>query len=682
LTLTNVSLRLAVAIVTLYSAFAAFMFTTIVDESTIPGGAKVEVSGDTVATGGQGLPALIEQAARDAESVVAKKVPDLHDPAARYLYVEVGAAERSEADWLVDGYPWFSAGVSTVVRPGADLDGVDPRGTYFVFGPERGVEVVSAAFTDLGYHVVASPAVGTASDVTKFFLGGSFLSPTLVVLLLVALLVGTGVLSMTKAYAVQRLHGGTKRIAAGRDLRALAGTAVVSLTVVVGGSIVGLWFYNDLHQIGSFLRATFAGFLGGALVVLAIYVAVLRLVWDVRLIEGIKGRIGFRVAMPSIYLIRVPGLVLAVSLAASTMAAWGAVGEAAQAREDLAVAGDAAKIRFEGSVSPAEMDRLASESGAWLKREDTAGRVIFAHPVSTVGADDTHPDLLLVNDTYLEEQPVFDNDGERVTAAPPNTILLLEPVGSSLTSEDVVRYLEGSAADPEAPISFESRMIAEGQRHFVYATSSEMLPKTVRDVVVAVVNPDTGYVRDDDYMAYASQGSILVTDASEAAEHTPPELLGSWISAYLPVVQMAAVEHADRTRDFRVEFGSMIVALGVLLATAVGVAQIYVRGTAQQILVRYLHGWKFSGTHARLLVAEAVLAGLVLVVALVQFVSVMNRQGRAGVNEPVLRASEIAVAMWQPWMLLLVAALSIGLLLWRVRARTQEMIHTRSEEIV
>lgn len=678
--MTNVSLRLAVAIVTLYSVFAAFMFTTILDESTIPGGATVEVSGDNVATGGQGLPAVIEQTARDAESVVVKEVPDLHDPAARDLYVEVGAADRPEADWLVDGYPWFSAGVSRVVRPGADLDGVDPRGTYFVFGPERGVDVVSAAFTDLGYQVVASPAVGTASNVTKFFLGGSFLSPTLVVLLLVALLVGTGVLSMTKAYAVQRLHGGTKRIAATRDLRALATTSVVSLTVVVGGSVVGLWLYNGLHQIQAFLQSVIAGFLGGVLVVFAIYVAVLRLVWDVRLIEGIKGRLGFRVAIPSVYLIRVPGLVLAVSLAASTMAAWGAVSEAAQAREDLSVAGDAAKIRFEGDVSPAEMDRLAYESGAWLKREDTAGRVIFAHPVSMAGADDVNPDLLLVNDTYLEEQPVFDKDGERVTAAPPNTILLLEPIGSSLTAEDVMRYLERSAADPEAPISFETRMIAEGQGHFVYAMSSEMLPKTVRDVVVAVVNPDTGYVRDDDYMAYASQGSVLVTDASEAAERTPPELLGAWISAYIPVAQMAAAEHADRMRQFRVELGSMIVALGVLLATAVGVAQIYVRGSAQQLLVRYLHGWKFGETHARLLVAEAVLAGLVLVVALVQLVSVINRQGAVDMNEPVLSASEISVAVWQPWMLLLVAALNIGLLLWRVRTRTQEMIHTRSEE--
>jgi hypothetical protein len=676
------SVRLAVVIAALFSVFGAFMFTAIVDESTVPGAARVAVSGEMTTTGGDGLPLLVERAAQEIGAVVVREVPDLYDPTTRHLYVVMGDESRPEGQWLTDGYPGFTDGVTTVVHAGAELEAIDPRGNYFVFGPERAARGLADVFTGLGYQAEVSERVGSLAETVHFFAAGPFNSATLVVLLLVALLTGSGVLAGTKAYAVQRLHGASKRMVMMRDLRWMALMAGITAAFVCVGSLAGLWFYNGLHQIGAFLQLAGALFLVALALEFVVYAAFLHLVWGMRLLDGIKGRLGFRVAVPVAYLVRIPGLLLSVVLAASTFAAAGGMAHAAQAREALETAGNAAKIRFEDNVSPEEMDRLAFESGAWLKQEDAAGRTILAHPVSTMtetpGAE---PDLLLVNNAYLERQPVLGADGARVDGASAKKVLLLVPESASLTAESTERYIRGSAGTEGLADVFEVRTIPSGQSHFLYTSGAEVTrPAEIADVVLVVVGPGSGLIRDDDYMAYASQGSVLVTDPKEAIAHTPPGLMGAWISAYIPVVQAAAAAHAEQARYFRIQMGSLIVALGVLLATAVGLAQIHVRGSSQQILVRYLHGWRFARTHGRLLAAELILVGVVMVWAIIEAVTVIRSQADAAIDGPFLSGNDVAIATGLPWALALIAVLNLGLLCLAVQARTRSMIRTRSEE--
>ena len=680
--LKSMSVRLAVVIAALFSVFGAFMFTSIVDESTLPGAARVAVSGDTTTTGGDGLPLLVERTAKEISAVVVREVPDLYDPTTRHLYVVIGDEGRTEGRWLTDGYPAFTDGATTVVHAGSELEAIDPRGNYFVFGPERAARDLADVFTGLGYQAELTESVGSLAETIHFFAAGPFSSATLVVLLLVALLTGSGVLAGTKAYAVQRLHGASKRMVMMRDLRWMALMAGMTAAVVCVGSLAGLWFYNGLHQIGAFLQLAGVLFLVALVLEFVVYAAFLHLAWGMRLLDGIKGLLGFRVAVPVAYLVRIPGLLLSVVLAASTFAAAGGVAHAAQAREALETAGNAAKIRFEGNVSPEEMNRLASESGAWLKKEDAAGRTILAHPVSTVSeAPGAEPDLLFVNNTYLERQPVLDADGTRAAGASAKKVLLLVPESASLTAESAEKYIRGSVGAEGLTDSFEVRTIQSGQSHFLYTSGSEVSRlAAATDVVLAVVGPGSGLIRDDDYMAYASQGSVLVTDPAEAVAHTPPELMGAWISAYIPVVEAAATAHAEQVRYFRLQMGSLIVALGVLLATAVGLAQIHVRGNSQQILVRYLHGWRFARTHGRLLAAELILAGTVMVWAIIEAVTVILSQDGPAIDEPFLSGNDVAIATGMPWALALIAVLNLGLLCLAVQARTRSMIRTRSEE--
>ncbi|MGL3807381.1 hypothetical protein ACSYDW_14925 [Paeniglutamicibacter sp. R2-26] len=677
----NTGLSLAIAVAAIYAALAGFTFTKMADESTLPGATPVLVTGQTVTTGGQGLPRLVQGLAETTDAAVIREVRDLHSSNVRHLYVAAGHPSQPEARWLADGYPSFGATMKTVVHPVTDLDSIDPRGRYYVLGSPSAAAVVSAAFAELGY----ATELDTVSDVQaiSWFVGGPFASPTQVVMLLIALLVGLSVFAGVKSYAIQRLHGVQKHTAVLRDFRQASPAGLLSILAVVGCGLTGLWFYNGLNQLGGLVTVSTVVFLVCLSLALGVHATAVRLVWGSRLVDGIKGRLGFRVAVPVAYLIRVPGLVLAVSLLAATFAAAGSATEAGQAREDLAAAGEAASIRFESNVPPDEMDRLAFDSGAWLKKEDEAGRTILALPMSLdPNATDAPPDVLLVNKTYLASNVVVDHAGNRVLAPAPGKLKILLPEGSSRTTDDVLTFLgDTSTGEPLTIEALDVDPIQAGQSHFLYEPrpDAHQRPAWVSNIVLVVVDPKTGLIRDDDYMAYASQGRVLMTDSHEAVRNTPTRFLGPWISAYIPVAQSAADEYATQMTELRVKATSMVVALCVLLATAVGLAQIHVRGNAQSILVRHLHGWTFLSTHRWLFAAESILLAVVACWATARVTSILALY-RSGAGPGIARGTDLAIYTWQPWAVLLVAFLNFGLLFGLVHVRTRLMIRTQSEE--
>ncbi|WP_309081542.1 hypothetical protein [Zhihengliuella sp.] len=676
----NTGFRLAMVVAGLYAAFAGFMFTSMADESTIPGAARVEVSGESATTGGVGLTQLIQNLSDDSEATIVKRRRDLHDARTRHFYVVLDDAARAEARWLTDRYPSFTSGIETLVHPAADLEGLDPRGTYYVLGGRESIAAVESTFQSLGYTTTSDNGDASIGQAIAWFVGGPAGSATLVAVLLIALLAGVSVISSVKSYAIQRLHGFRKRTAICRDLRRLAPFSLLAVICVGTISWGCLWWYNGLNQFGMFIRVSGAIFVAAALLAIVVHVATVVIVWDTRLLEGIKGRLGFRVAVPGAYFIRLPGLFLAVSLVTGAFAAAGAALEAGQARADLAAAGNAATMTFEASVPPEEMDRLAYESGAWLKEEDLAGRTIAAIPLSLDGEGaQAEGDVLLVNNKYLELNPVLDVDGVPVAGAGSEAAKVLVPAGSSTSVENIENALPESLGRGDTRLSLEIQTIRPGQSHFLYEPrpDARQRPVSLSDVAVVVAGPESGLIRDDDYMAYASQGRVLVTDAAEAVRNTPPELMGQWISAYIPVAQSAADEYAAKVATLRVEAATAIVALGVLLATAIGLAQMHVRGNAQTILVRHLHGWTFIRTHRWLLAAELALLGIVTCWALVRASTLAIREHSAA---DVLRGADLAVAVWQPWAVLIVAILNVGLLTACVFFRTRSMVRTHSEE--
>lgn len=676
----NKGLHLAVVIAALYAMFAGFASSILLEETTLPDSRQILVSGQTVSTGGAGLPVLAQKLADDSSSVIVKQIRDLHDTKIRNLYIATGNENLPQSHWITEGYPRFSQGIQTNIYPVEDLQGKDPRGRYFIFGSDGAEDKVMEEFERVGFSVEEIPV--SSSLGLGILLQGTLSSPTLVTMLLIVVLSGTSAIAQIKRYSVERLHGASKNDVLIHELKDLFKRAFPQVAVL--GCVGTFWLhsYNGLNQfvpLAQRVSIIFAIALGLAI---AIHATVATLLWDTSILHGLKGRLGFRVAVPVAYLIRVPGILIAVSLVASAFGALQTTQEAAVAKAELNAAGDASAIVFEGRTSPEEMDRLAFESGAWLKNEAKAGRAVLSAPyqLGEKRVDGSIP-VLLINNAYLARNEVLAESGERVQQIPESDIRVLVPENSQALRIATLDFIGEFSIDSiaEEKISFES--IEQGQKHFRYDPNVAAIGGSlaVADSILIIVGSDSGLIRDDDYMALASDGRVLMTDPVIAAQRTPPELMGNWIAAYVPIAQIAANNYADQKSDLNVKIGSSLVALIVLLSTAVGLAQIHVRGNSQTILVRYLHGWSFYSIHRWLIRAELLLLLLVTLWAFGRS-TILAIGASSEFTSGVAYESVIVANHWQPWAIAFIAMSNLSILLGLVHVQSKHMFRTHSEE--
>lgn len=676
----NTGLRLAVAVAVLYSLFVSFMVTKSIDESTLAGASRILVSGTQTLSGSQGLDELVQGSAQRSGSTIVREVRDLHDASVRHFYLASGNNDHKESRWLDTGFPQFSQGISTEMHAAAELSGIDARGEYFIIGSSAALGMVVHDFSELGYAVETGKTGVSISAVVAEIFFGALGAATLIVLLLVALLTGFSVLSRTKSYAILRLHGGTTSTGLKRDLRQELPAIAVILALSFAAALVGLLLYNGWNQLGRYLGSALSLGMLMLFVVICIYIAALHSAFDAKILEAIKGKFGFKVAVPATYIVRIPSIILAITLIASAFAASTAASQAQRNQESLAGVGNVAKIFFEGRFVSQQTEQLAVKSGMWLKEQDRLGHTIMVSTLAEYSSNTALADeVLLVNQGYLQRNRILDSRGQQLTDIPDDELLIMVPEHSTHAAAEVESALLENYPGTQAPTM--STLVLRGeQTHFLYGTGADHpnRPRNLEDVIVVGVGAESGFVADDGYMSLASRGQLLMADAEQALNDTPKEFLGTWISAYYPIAQLATEESVTLNESLRFQTVCAVVALLVLLATAVGMAQIHVQGNAQLILVRYLHGWSFWSTHRRLFKAEAVVIGLAL--AWVTISGVWTTLRMNSFVEVSHVANDLTVAQWQPVVVLGVALLNLLLLLGVVHMKTQRLIRTHSEE--
>jgi len=669
----NSGLRLAVIVVALYATLAGFIFTTVTDESSYPGAHLLRATGPAVSTNGQPLSEIVDQLAHVADAVIVREVRDLHNPKIRHAYLSSSDSSQDESKWLTDGYPAFSRSVTTVIHPSHELSATDLRGKYYVFGSGRSANAVQSGLEELGLQVETTDTGRILAQTVSWFFSGSVGATTIIVLLLLAMLVGVSVTSNVKFYSILKLNGMSKPqsiLVAYRSMAAF--TALIFVLCIVAGS-VGLFFYNQLTHYTVAVRNFGIISMAGLMFVVLCHAITVSLVWVTDVLAGIKGRLGFRVAVPAAYLIRVPGLLLAISLVISSFVTAQQVLASQQTFKDLSQAGNAATLLFEGNNSSEAIGGFSTSSGEWLKEQDDRGKLIVAIPTALGETSSELPNALIVNNTYLHENKILNRHGEIIADAPAGGAKILIPDGQHVARDEFVY-----ASLPANP-SFEA--IISGQKHLLYEPrpSGDRRPAALTDLPVVVYGPGADLFSDDDFMAYASQGRILAKDYTAASENTPKHLLGSWIAAYIPVAQAAADDYATNVMELRLKVANSLIALLVLVCTAAGLAQIHVRGNAKTILVRYLHGWSFFASHRWLVISELALIGVALVWAVAS--SVYSYVHVMAIDSSISAKSElVSLLIWQSVTLGTISIFSFTVLFGSVAARTRSMIRKQSEE--
>ncbi|MDX3853908.1 hypothetical protein [Streptomyces sp. AK02-01A] len=624
------------AAVLAFSAMLAFLLVRGLDEDWVLGhSAVVWVSESRNSASGEQVARAIESFAAEHGVTVARELPDLRDPdRRRHLYLVAGDPGSDTASWLTKGYPTFGRDYHTDVHPFGEIGQRDPRGFYYVFGPSRADDALLATFAGLGLHGQVSHPLSVL-ELTSVYSDSALLWAFLVVALAAVTLTGASVLLGAKAYGVLRLQGASFAQILRRDLRQLGLFWVIAAGVVTAAALIFLGLYNGLAWLG--LYAVVAAGMAGLLIllVLAAHAAVLALALKVDVPRALKGELPARSAAFCAYLVRAPALLLTLGIITTVVLAGQDVLARQNSRDAYAQAGDATAILLNGSLGR-ESAEMEVRVGQWLRKADAEGQIIVAgrRKLQNLKPSSDLPqrEMLIVNDTFLGEQPILDPEGRRYTRAPregkapgAGPVRLIVPDSLARHASAIAAEIPGllSPRDPKRihPGEVKTLWSKSAQRVFGYNSGSESAGSgsnpgedrsLVRDPVLVVVPNGSTYLADNTYTAFATQGGVVFPDPDDVLGGIAANKLQTYVRALRPVGQNAALELRSSVNDFRMRLFNLAVAVAVLLISGVGVCIVYSRKNAQAIFVKHISGWRFAATHRSVLAGEALLAALLV----------------------------------------------------------------------
>ncbi len=621
-------IRFVHAAILAFSVVLAFLFVRGLDDSGILGNsALIDVIDSTDSASGTQVVKAVESFSAARGAGVAREVSDLKNPdGIRHLYVTPGSPGSLTADWLDrKSYPAFSGNYETRVHPISEIGQQDPRGLYYVFGSQAATDALIARFQALGLTVDVTHPLSYAELTAKYT--DDPLYRALGVLALAALtMTGASVLLSAKAYGVLRLQGLSFTGILLRDLRQLAVFWPAALGTVAVATLAFLGYYNGLAWLGLF--ASVAAVIAGLLValVLATHAAVLGLTFKVDVLRALKGELPSRAASLSVYLVRIPALLLALGIATNVTLAGRDVLTRQENRDVYATVGDAVTIRLNGAFAM-HMDQLNAHVGPWLRQADKLGKVVVAGrrdlQISAPGARLPTGEILVVNDTYLRKQPVLDPTGRRYTAAPPSgrapgSVRVIVPESlaahAPAVTEAAARILD---PDLSRDLPLETLTSRTGQRLFGYNTGAYVYNAAhspdedrslVRDPVLVVVPNGSRFLTDDAYTTFATQAGVVFLDPDDALKGIKSEKLQNYVNSVSPVGQKTALDLRDAANKLRLQIFNLVISVIVLLIAGVGVCIIYSRKNAQSIFAQQISGWRYTATHRFILAVEVAIA--------------------------------------------------------------------------
>ena len=618
------------AVVLAYSAVLAFLFLRSLDEDWVLGhSAVVWVTDTDGSTSGSQVAADLAEFAQTHHATVAREVPDLTHPySRRHLYLAPGGPR---SDWLDEGYPAFNRGYDTEVHPVAELGRRDPRGFYYVFGSDQAATDLARTFTGLGMMAEIHHPESVA-ELTPVYSGGALYRSFVVVALAAVTMTGAGVMLNAKAYGVLRLQGRSFGGILLRDLRQLAAFWAVACAAVTALAALLLGLYNGLAWIGQFAALTLGFAAALSLIALTAHTGVLYLMSQTGLLRALKGELPARAAMISAYVMRIPALLLALSIASALILAGQDVVKREESSKTYAKIGDTTSIALNGSLASEDaLEALDAKVGGWLREADKAGQVVVAGhrdlQQSAPGTGLPEGDVLIVNASFLAEPPVLDTAGRRVaaTTADPAQVRLLIPEGLTPYADQLRALVPGvvSPRDPDKvrPERIRTLESKDGQQVFTYNPKGQSHVEAnpgaddslLTDPVVIAVADGSPYLIDKGYTAYASKGSVLFHDPDDVTAGIQKHHLETYVTGMIPVGDNAAVKLREIVGDFRLQVFNLGVAVLVLLITGVGVCIVHSRKNAQAIFARHISGWRFTAVHRAVLSLEGLLAVLLAV---------------------------------------------------------------------
>ncbi|HEY8982993.1 MAG TPA: hypothetical protein VIU15_25875 [Streptomyces sp.] len=623
--------KLVHAAVLAFAAALAFLFVRSLDETGVLGNsALIEVIDSDGSKSGTQVVRAVEAFSTEHKIGVAREIPDLKNPdGLRHLYLTPGDRGSVTVGWLDAGYPEFSRAYATRVHPMSEVAQLDPRGSYYAFGSSEAVSALVAELGRLGLTTSVTHPL-SYSELTDRYSDDPLFQAFCVVALAAVTMTGASVLLNAKGYGVLRMQGMSFVGILRRDLRQLAPFWLVTASIVAVVTAIFLGLYNDFAWVWLFARVAALAAVVLVVLVLTAHAAVLALTYKVNVLQALKGELPTRAASVSVYLVRIPALLLALSIAANVTVAGRSVLMRLENQKVYQTVGDAVSIRLSGAFAM-HTEQLDERVGPWLRQADQRGEVIVAGrrdlQVSTPGAHLPSGEFLIVNDTYLAQQSVQDPSGRPYTSqakdgktpdSRPVRVIIPESFASHTA---VITEAASRIVDPHQNrhIPFETLKSRSGQRLFGYNTGTYVYNSAhgpdedrsmLLDPVIIAVPNGSRFLTDDAYTTYATQAGVVFPDPNDVLNGIKTNALQNYINGMSPVGQKTAMDLRNATSELRLHLFNFLIAATILVIAGVGICIIYSRRNAQTIFARHITGWTYVATHRFILATEIAIAAI------------------------------------------------------------------------
>ncbi|MEE1744217.1 hypothetical protein [Streptomyces sp. JV184] len=397
---------------------------------------------------------------------------------------------------------------------------------------------------------------------------------------------------------------------------------------MMAATLAFLGFYNSLAWLGLFASVAAAITVLLGLVALSTHAAVLALTFKVDVLRALKGELPSRGASIGVYLVRIPALLLTLSIATNVTLAGRDVLTRHENQDIYRSVGNAVSIRISGAFA-ANMDQVDKHVGPWLRQSDRQGKVVVAGRRDLqVSAPEAHlpsGEILIVNDSYLSKQPVTDPAGKRYTSAAQSNekpdarpVRVIIPESLMAYAPEITKAASG-IIDPNLNRNIPLKTLTSktDQQLFGYNTGSYVYNAAhgpdedrslVRDPVLIAVPNGSHFLTDSAYTAYATQAGVIFPDPDDALNDMKTENLQKYINAVSPIGQKTSLDLRNSVSKLRLQIFNLAVSVIVILIAGVGACLIYARKNTQSIFARRISGWRYVATHRFILAVEAAIA--------------------------------------------------------------------------
>jgi len=314
-----------------------------------------------------------------------------------------------------------------------------------------------------------------------------------------------------------------------------------------------------------------------------------------------------------IFAVRVPAILLLVGTASTAVvsgtrlqmfSADGSIREAAR---------DAVTVTV-GGITSGPFERTWPPVERFVRKAEAAGQAVLTSPQELHTLTDqptgVRSAVLVVNDAYLQMQPVFEQGGARVRASESLQVLVPPHLHAqrnviTTTVQDWVAFLlEGAQSTPHAS----THALAAGQRLYTYATP-ERVGRTWMDEPVVVVIPTLAGPRMDDMLAsWVTTGDIVFADPGWVNATIDHDGLQDILIAVSPVSQAAADEQRRLASNLRMAIIDVIVAFGALALVSIASIAVFARRFAARSFLRHTAGWSMIRSNLRAFAIEVAFA--------------------------------------------------------------------------